>query len=354
MSKGYNLKNLSIGGKNPIRVNCNIGINDPKKYLNEIDKIDYLFSDIDTKPDILMDLSLIENPMPLYEYIIENYNTPVGIVPVYNCFKQGFGIEKNMFLEYLEKVFIKGISFVTIHFCANTQLYECAKKLRKIPITSRGGGLTIVDQVINERKNNIFLLLIDDIIKLLLKYDVAVSIGTSFRPASIINALDEVHLKETKKQLKICKYLHKNGVKTIVENIGHINLNDIRKHSKILKKFNSPIMPLGPIPIDSGFSYDHIASAIGASVLGTYDSIHIINSITSKEHISSNINKDDMAIAVRTAKLVAYILNISKGYISNENEIKIYNERAKQQSCILNQNCECQRCSYACPLKIKI
>jgi phosphomethylpyrimidine synthase len=344
---------LGIGDEYPIRTNCNIGINEFSSYEYEIDKINIIFQNKETSPDLMMDLSTIPIKKPLYKYLINNFAVAVGTVPVYQIFDKKDGIQKNKFLDHLELLIETGISFFTLHFTADVDIYELAEKTRGIPITSRGGSIVLADSLINNRKDNIIANCIDDIIKIVLKHNVAISLGTTFRPAGIKDSCDIVHITETKRQLEYCKYLQSKGVKVIIENIGHIDLNNIKQHSELLNKFEAPIMPLGPLVTDNAIGYDHIASAIGASFSSYFGCTHIINSITPSEHISSNFSIEDVIMGIRTAKIVAHSINLLKFDEYKQIDYDIYEERVRLKSCLLNEN-NCYRCSSYCPLKFAV
>ena len=347
-------KLIGVGRKYPIRVNCNVGVTSSNNVPFELKKIDAIFASHETSPDLMMDLSVGANHSILSKHIIENYNTPIGIVPIYSLFDKKKKISKSQLIDFISQQAELGIAFFTLHLTANLELLEIAKKERRIPITSRGGAITFCDTLKSKTKENILLECLDEIILLAHKYDFAISLGTTFRPASIYDACDTVHLLETKAQLDLCKYLQKKGIKTIVENIGHIDLKKIQSHSKLLNKFNAPIMPLGPLPIDSGFQYDHIASAIGASFAGYYSGANIINCITSKEHTNAKITIKDTLEGIKVAKIAARCVNVLNFKDIREKEYEIYYSRAKNKSCILNQTEGCSRCSVTCPLNIFI
>ena len=254
-------------------------------------------------------------------------------------------------METLEYHINNGVSFFTIHFTANYINLKTSLKTRKIPVTSRGGGITLKVQATNNIKENIFLNIIDDIIPLFKRNNITLNLGTTFRPSSTCDGLDEVHISETLEQLEICNYLTERGVNVILENIGHINLKDIEIHSKTLKQFNVPIMPLGPFPTDIGFDHDSMVSSVGASFLGYNRALHIINSITSKEHSGSSFDKEDLLLGVEQAKLSAYMVNLALNKIDNSIEKDIYSKRANNKNCLVNK--ECSRCASFCPLKIE-
>ena len=337
--------NIKIGNNTTIKVNCNIGVNSKREYNSELRKVDLILKDDDIKPDIMMDLSTLDTKSPLYKYIYQNYSIPVGTVPCYS-FKS---FNKNSILEQLHEQAEAGVAFYTLHFTANKNLLNLAKKSRIIPTTSRGGGIMLRNQ--SNKTENILLSIIDEIIEIALKFDIAISLGSTFRPATIFDALDEVHSEETAQQLKICKYLQDRNVKVIVENIGHIELHKLEQHKEELNKFHAPIMPLGPLPTDSAIGLDHIASAVGASFSAYWGVAHIINAITPIEHSNAIIDIENTRIGLKTAKLVAHILNLQKSEIDRLKDLKITETRAKYQSCMNNYS-GCDRCSNYCPLNL--
>jgi phosphomethylpyrimidine synthase len=340
---------LGIGKNYPIRVNCNVGTNATNTYTNEIEKINAIFQFQETTPDIMMDLSITQNRHKISKYIIDNYNIAVGTIPYYTTYDKTSGISKSQLLESIIEQAEKGISFFTFHFTAGLPLYNLAIKNREIPITSRGGSIILSDAIINKRADNILIENIDEIIAIALKYNIAISLGTTFRPAGIKDACDTVHILETEEQLKLCKYLQSKGINVIVENIGHIDLLQLQNHAKLLKEFDAPIMPLGPIPTDNAVGNDEIASAIGASFAAYFDCCHIINSITPNEHLASNFTTQDIIRGIKAAKIAAHCINILKFKEYRDIDNKIYESRATAKSCLEN----CNRCDEYCPLKLE-
>ncbi|MDR1739861.1 MAG: phosphomethylpyrimidine synthase ThiC [Bacteroidales bacterium] len=341
---------ISIGKGYPIQVNCNIGTNRTNSFNREIEKINTIFQCKETSPDIMMDLSIIQNKTALSKYIIDNFEVAVGEIPYYTIFDQKKGISKNQLLEHIIEQAEYGIAFFTLHFTANLSLYDLAKKNRHIPMTSRGGSIILSDSIMNKKTDNVLIENIDELIAIALKYNIAISLGTTFRPAGIKDACDKVHILETKEQLKICRYLQERGVNVIVENIGHIDLSQLQKHSILLQKFNAPIMPLGPLPTDNAIGNDDIASAIGASFAAYFNCCHIINSITPNEHLTSSFTIEETIRGIKAAKIAAHCINILKFNECREIDNKIYESRAKKQLCLEN----CSRCDDFCPLKLNM
>ncbi len=342
---------IIIGDTSPIIVNCNVGVNDVHNLSYEKDKIDMLFSSQNTIPDTMMDLSIFDRQGILSKHILHNYDVPLGVVPVYSL---GYSnLDKFALLEQIEKYAEMGIAFMTMHFTADVDIYEVAIKERKISTTSRGGSIVLKNAYEHDKKN-ILRECLDEIICLAKKYDFVISLGATFRPAGIIDACDRAHMMETLRQIELSGYLQKQGISVIVENVGHISLDNIEKHSVLLKKCNAPIMPLGPSVIDSAIGHDHIAASIGASFMAYFNIAHIINAISPNEHQTSFFSKDDTKKAVVAAKIAARAVNVTK-FIQFKNEEEcIYNIRAEKHSCIIGNKYACERCNKLCPLKMNI
>lgn len=344
---------LRIGNENPIRINCNVGCNSISDYEKERHKLLHL-KEVGVLPDMMMDLSLVELEHPLYRIIRDELCLPFGTVLSYWGFNKETGLQwsdiKNKFFQLCKE----GVSFVTIHFTADIDLLEIANDARLIPMTSRGGGITLYDIQKNHRQTNIFREHIDELATLAKEYNVVISLGTTFRPATIIDACDKVHCEETKRQLEVCKVLQRKGVQVMVENVGHISLNRLKQHAKLLSQLNAPIMPLGPLPTDAAIDQDHIANAIGAAYSASLGIAHIINCVTRYEHSLSKITFEATIEAIRTARIAAHVADLSKG-IKGAWDIdnKISTVRAMSHSCFADGS-TCVRCSTVCPLKLEI
>ena len=331
-------------------INCNIGCNSLSGYWSELQKI----QDIKNSgiiPDMMMDLSLVKVNVPLYKYIISEMQIPAGTVFSYIPFSKKNGLVWDECKEYLLQLAHDGVSFVTVHFTANLKLLELAKS-RNVPTTSRGGGICLYDMKLNGRTVNLFIEHIDEIIDVALKYGMTISLGTTFRPGTIFDACDEVHIEETRQQLEVCRYLQSKGVNVIVENIGHITLDRIEQHAVLLREFKAPIMPLGPIPTDSAIGQDHISAAIGATMSAYWGVANIINCVTRNEHLIADITSEVMIESIKAMKVVTQAINIARGKSEAlQIEKKISDKRRQHLSCMISEK-TCKRCNDVCPLRI--
>lgn len=186
-----------------VKVNTAIGISCLKDNDNEIKKLKKIIS-LPYRPDIITDLSVVSTPQPLYKILLENFKGPVGIIPYYTLYSSSNGINANELLERIEQLLSEGISYMSLHFTATSELYKKAhSSKRKIICTSRGGYCILRDFQINRRSENILLENFSKILSLFQKYDAAISIGSVFRPGSIYDALDEIQYEEIELQKKL-------------------------------------------------------------------------------------------------------------------------------------------------------
>lgn len=341
---------VSVGDASPIRINCNIGCNTQEDLSEELHKIQQI-KDSGMIPDFMMDLSLIRLQRPLYKDINEILGIPVGTVLSYIPFNKRAGLEWICVKEYFLQICQEGIAFLTIHFTADLDLYDQARKARLVPCTSRGGAFVLFDSLINNRKINIFREHIDEIAQIALKYNVVVSLGTTFRPSNIFDACDAVQIEELSRQIEICRYLQTKGVSVLVENSGHISLANLQNYANRLKGLNAPIMPLGPMICDNAVNEDHIVAALGEAFSGYWKTAHILNCVTRYEHSQAAITTEVILEAIRTARIVAHCLNLARGMEDDwKQERNIDEIRAREKSCIIGTHCN--RCKNVCPLKL--
>lgn len=338
---------LKVGELHQVRINCNVGANTPEQIYYERERLKAIKKS-NQFPDTFMDLSIGHHDEPLYKDIIREFGCPTGVVPAYGFPSSRITSQQDA-LDILKMLADDGIAFFTLHLTANRDLLEIAKRTRKIPVTSRGGAI-VLKQAMDGNSDNIWVSILSQTVDLAKEYGIVISLGSTFRPAGIDEACDEVHLRETEEQLKYCKLLQKEGVQVMVENVGHIALNRLEEHCKRLRQFDAPIMPLGPLPTDCAEDEDHVAAAIGASMMGYWNCAHIIICVTKSEHTKSFFTIEETLEAIRTAKLASHIIDVARG-INSEKDTEMLNKRAENRSCIIEDGRDCHRCSMYCPLK---
>ncbi len=354
---------LLLGSHALLKVNTNIGVSDSDCLDDELKKLDKI-SGLKYAPDSIMDHTIVDLKKPLWKYMVEMLHKPIGTLPHYTTYRESDGIDKNRFLEKIIEMAEGGISFMTLHPTSSLRLLDIANKNRSISTTSRGGVIVLRDAQINKRNTNVIVDNFDEIINVFKKYNMTMSIGTTFRPARIDEALDAVQLDEIKLQKEYITYVKAKGVNVIMEGVGHIALRDIAKYCELIRDINTPIMPLGPMPTDATIGFDHVTSAIGSTVISMSGNVALINSVTREEHTGGVPRIESIIEGLKTARTVAHCINLLRFESYSKIDRTISEKRAYAKSCVINggifddgtqdysENEGCARCCYECPLSL--
>lgn len=341
-------KGIKIGKGANTLLNLLVGSNDKSLMSDEIDKIEYIQATSE-KIDIITDLSLYESTNPLWEYVIKNTSYMAGTVPIYLSVDANGTIIENKLLELICEQCEKGVSIITIHPTVNQKLLDLCKE-RVIPCTSRGGGIVVRDFINNKRSVNTYLKLLDKIVSKCKKHNVIISIGSTFRSGTIVDAMDQTYLAELSEQIRIADYISANGVDTIIETPGHIDAKKLVELCDTLVRIPYPIMPLGPMLTDIGLSEDDTVAVIGASLMGISNSADILSIVTSREHLSGTPSIGEMLRAISKYKIAKHIIDLYK-IGDYQEDLLISTQRAKRSSCDIISSIECKRCGDFCPLR---
>lgn len=341
-------KGIYIGRGASTLLNLLVGANDRFLIDDEIKKISCMESTAENV-DIITDLSLCKSPNRLWEYVLENTHYMAGTVPVYLSVDSNGTIDENILIELISEQCEKGVSIITIHPTVNRKILELSKD-RIIPCTSRGGGIVARDYVYNKREENIYLQLLDKIALKCKKHKVIISIGSTFRSGTILDALDQTYLEELNEQIRIADYLSEKGVDTIIETPGHVDAKKLLKICDKLKSIPYPIMPLGPMLTDIGLEEDDTVAVIGASLMGIHSSADILSIVTSREHLSGIPTIDEIRRAISKYNVAKHIIDLYKIQDYSE-DLKISRERARLRSCNIMSEPDCTRCGEVCPLR---
>jgi len=352
-------RKVLIGQGVPVKINTNIGISDTTPLELERDKLSML-SKVRFRPDLIMDHTIKVNERDFWKEIVQSFDGPVGTLPQYTVYSPTTGIDKTALLERIAEMLEGGVAFMTLHFTSDMDIYHLAQRSRPIPITSRGGGLAIRDLLISKKNENVFRAAFSEIVSLFRKHDAAISVGTTFRPANVLSALDEAHVLETQRQIEIVHKLRNAGVKVLMEGVGHVSMNKIETYIELAKIAQCPFMPLGPMTTDSAIGFDHVTNAIGGAFMAFRDGAHVLNSVTREEHTGGVPSKDSIIEGVKAARVAAHSVNVAKFERAAEFDQLTIERRGKQVSCVVSGGLfdaevddpqrGCTRCSYECPI----
>lgn len=345
------LKNgIKIGDNQPTAINVLLGCNDESLILDEYRKL-YEVSKDSNKVDIITDLSLCYLPTKktLWYKVIQESGKASGTVPVYQALNARGTIDIEKLLYLISEQAELGVSVITIHPTINREIIESSRK-RLIPFTSRGGGIIVKDLVEEKREVNAYELILDRLISIAQRNGTVISIGSSFRSGTILDANDITFRLETERQLEIANKIHQEGVPVIIETPGHAALDDIEKICDFWAKYPYPIMPLGPLPTDIGAEQDDIAAVIGATMMGYKRCADVLSVITMDEHCGGIPSLKSILSAIRKYNLARHIIDICK-LNDKADDLVASKTRAEKHSCVFGDDSACERCGKVCPLR---
>lgn len=101
---------------------------------------------------------------------------------------------------------------------------------------------------------------------------------------------------------------------------------------------------------ESSVGFDHVSSAIGATLLGLHGAAHILSAVTREEHTGGVPTTDSTLEAVRATRVAAAIIDEHRVGLSERSYLNIA-ERARNRSCVPGKRGSgCSRCGPLCPL----
>lgn len=261
--------------------------------------------------DMISDHSFFGDIDSFHKKLISELGTRLSVVASYELSmrykqKKWDKLDSNQILSLIEEQISRGIDIITIHATLTQEdLCLLKKSKRIIPMTSKGGGI-IADYMTQTGEENPYWVFFDKILQLISGTGVAISLGTTFRPASVCDKWDNLSEREINKMGELVVKADKLNVPIIVEGLGHISINEIEKVVKKTKSkcYNAPYRILS-VSTDRAIGGDHISGAIAAAI-AVANGANMIQAISRKEHIGLP-NIDDIVEAVTSAKIAATV-----------------------------------------------
>jgi phosphomethylpyrimidine synthase len=307
------LEPMAIGIAAKCKINSNIGSSAVTgDVAGEVEKTEV---SIKYGADTLMDLSTGGDLDEIRKAVIANSTIPIGTVPMYQILEEvdnkieNLTIEK--MLEVIERQAQQGVSYFTIHAGFLLSTMPLIAK-RKMGIVSRGGSL-MAAWMMHYHQENPFYQAYDQILDICKKYDVSLSLGDSLRPGCLYDASDEAQLGELKVLGELTLRAWEKDVQVMIEGPGHVPLNQIERNVKLEQEYchEAPFYVLGPLVTDIAAGYDHISSAIGATVAG-WHGVSMLCYVTPKEHLGLP-NAEDVRNGIIAYKIAAHAADIARG-----------------------------------------
>ncbi len=309
-----NLVPMGIGRKLKVKINANIGTSSLSSCPQQ--ELQKLSAAVKFGADTVMDLSTGDNLENIRRTIINAATVPIGTVPIYELACQGnddddIDFSAEAILAVIRNQAEQGVDYMTIHVGIRPDQLPAARK-RMMRIVSRGGAL-IARYMAKTGHDNPFYDCFDKILAICAEYDVTLSLGDGMRPGCLADASDEAQFMELAELGKLARRCRQAGVQVMIEGPGHIPLQEIEMNMRKERELcdDAPFYILGPVVMDCAPGYDHLTSAIGAT-LGAWHGAAMLCYVTPKEHLGLP-NADDVRTGVIAYKIAAHAADIAKG-----------------------------------------
>ena len=296
------------------KVNVNLGVSsDCANYQMELEKVELA---LENDVEAIMDLSNYGKTYEFREKLIEMSTAMIGTVPIYDAIgyfdKDLKDLRAEDFLEILERHAQQGVDFVTIHAGITQKVAADFRKSQRITnIVSRGGSLLFAWMAMTGNENP-FYEYYDEVLDILARYDVTISLGDALRPGCLHDASDAGQIGELIELSLLIKRAWAKNVQVIVEGPGHMAIDEIAANMKIQKRLchDAPFYVLGPIVTDIAPGYDHITSAIGGALAASCGADFLCY-VTPAEHLRLP-DVSDVKEGIMAVKIAAHAADIAK------------------------------------------
>ncbi|MFQ5559017.1 MAG: phosphomethylpyrimidine synthase ThiC [Nitrospinota bacterium] len=306
-----NLAPMGIGVSTCCKVNANIGNSSLQS--DKQGEFEKLTHSIRYGADTVMDLSTGHGINQIREHLIENCTVPLGTVPVYQVFQEAGSakaISIDTILRVVEYQARQGVDYMTVHCGLLREFIPMAQK-RVCGIVSRGGSI-MAKWMSETGKENPFYEHFDDLLEICRKYDVSLSLGDGLRPGSLADASDEAQFAELAVLGQLTKRAWAKDVQVMIEGPGHIPFDQIQMNmeKEIELCHEAPFYVLGPVVTDIAPGYDHITSAIGAT-MAAFHGASMLCYVTPKEHLGLP-DAEDVRQGLIAYKIAAHAADVAR------------------------------------------
>ncbi len=313
-----------IGKGTRVKVNANIGTSTLRSSLKE--EKEKLHTALRAKTDAVMDLSLSDDLREIRKMVLSESTVPVGTVPIYEAatlarIKRGavVRLDTEEFFDVIERQLEEGVDFITVHAGVIKKLIDRYGKGKRLGgVVSRGGAITAAYIKSTGQENPLYEQY-DRLLDIAKKYDAVLSLGDGLRPGAIYDAGDMFEVGEQEVLGELQQRALRRGVMSMIEGPGHVPLHLVKPAVERIKKLthNAPLYLLGPVVTDVAPGYDHITSAIGAS-MAAWAGADFICYVTPSEHLGLP-TKEDVHEGVIAARIAAHVADIARGFPNADN-----------------------------------
>ncbi len=308
------LEPMAIGRNFLVKINANIGNSAVTSSIEE--EVEKLVWAIRWGADNVMDLSTGKHIHTTRDWIVRNSPVPIGTVPIYQALEKVGGVAEDLTWAIYRDTLIEqaeqGVDYFTIHAGVRLPFIHLTAN-RRTGIVSRGGSILAKWCIAHHRENFLYTHF-DEICDIMKTYDVSFSLGDGLRPGSLSDANDEAQFAELRTLGELTQIAWKHDVQTMIEGPGHVPMHLIQANmdEQLKTCHEAPFYTLGPLTIDIAPGYDHIASAIGAAMIGWMGTAMLCY-VTPKEHLGLP-NRDDVKQGLIAYKIAAHAADVAKGH----------------------------------------
>ena len=305
---------MIIGRNFRVKINANIGNSAVTSSIEE--EVEKLVWSIRWGADNVMDLSTGKNIHTTRDWILRNSPVPIGTVPIYQALEKVGGVAEDLTWEIFRDTLIEqaeqGVDYFTIHAGVRLPFIHLTAD-RVTGIVSRGGPI-MAKWCIAHHQESFLYTHFEDICEIMKAYDVSFSLGDGLRPGCASDANDEAQFAELKTLGELTQIAWKHDVQTMIEGPGHVPMHLIQENmaEQLKHCHEAPFYTLGPLTIDIAPGYDHIASAIGAAMIGWMGTAMLCY-VTPKEHLGLP-DRDDVKQGIIAYKIAAHAADVAKGH----------------------------------------
>jgi phosphomethylpyrimidine synthase len=305
---------LTVGGQQPLRLIAPFGFSSAADLGLDLER--HITSLAEAGADAVQELSTIGPYRELRPRLTANVGVAYGTVLTYELVSRlgkvtpvTEAVATELAVQVLDEQCTQGISYTTIHASLSRSLLAStgeSRRRRAIAVPSRAAGMLMTLMRRHLIDNPLFLAW-PELVAILRKHKVAVSMGSSLRPAAICDAMDEAQRQEIRAQSTLVSLAHREGVQVLVEGLSHALPRDIARYIALVHEAceGAPATALGPLPTDVAAGRDHIAAVIGI-VFGRLAGLASVNVVTSKEHLTMPTT-GDMVEALAAGRVAAYV-----------------------------------------------
>jgi phosphomethylpyrimidine synthase len=181
--------------------------------------------------------------------------------------------------------------------------------------------------MIYNNKENPLYEFYDELLKIVKKNDVTLSLGDGLRPGCLSDATDRAQIHELITLGELTEIAWQDNVQVMIEGPGHVPIDEIETNIKLQKSLchGAPFYVLGPIVTDIAPGYDHITSAIGGAMAAWFGADFLCY-VTPAEHLRLP-DANDVKEGLIAAKIAAHAGDIGKklpGSMEKDNKMAHY------------------------------